>query len=97
MLAYVQTNGKSGGVGDCPVATGDGGMPDSAAMMLTGVGDLGRGRWQGEGWRSVRLGRQWAGVRLTDGCVRAGLSALDARLSQYCHIARALSRPLASR
>ena len=71
---------------------GDGVMPDSPATIPTGARDLGRGRWQGEGQRSVRSGRHRAGVRLTDVYVRAGLSASEVRLSQYCHIARALTR-----
>jgi hypothetical protein len=40
--------GCDGGVGDSPVATGDSGMPDSAAMILTGGQTAGRGRCQDE-------------------------------------------------
>lgn len=34
--------GRDGGVGECPVAAGGGGMPDSAAMTLTGGRRLGK-------------------------------------------------------
>ena len=33
---------RDGGVGDSAVATGDGGLPDSAAVMLTGGQRLGK-------------------------------------------------------
>lgn len=44
LLAYASIRasewGEMGGAGGCPVATGDGGMSDSAAMITTGARDL---------------------------------------------------------
>ena len=86
---------RDGGVGDSPVATGDGGMPNIAAMILTGARHSEEEDARTTAWKDGASALGSASGRCqVDRRVRAcRADAFNDKLSHGWHIARGLERP----